>query len=313
MRMKSCSRRHIPTSGSITKVSTTAQSSSEITLESVVDAAASDQGAKPAYFQHFKQADALTFGEGVICEIWELDAPLDAACLSEWAKRFRQNYCPDSDLDILCEGTGKSRAEYLLDLVFPDKSAPPGPAVRSGDFAELLVSDYVEFVLGYWVPRGKYAEKGSRDESVKGVDIVGFQCLDPGQPKPTDEMLAFEAKAQLSGGKYNDRLQVAVNDSGKDYLRAGETLAAMKRRMHVAGEQASMSVVQRFQNAVDRPYRLLSGAAAILSDAAFDKDGLKKTSIAEHNNAGNLKLIVIKGKDLMTLAHALYQRAADEA
>ncbi len=255
----------------------------------------------------------MTLAAGATCEIWELDVPSDAACLSEWASRFRQTYCPDTDLDILREGTGKSRAEYLLELVFPDKTVAPGPAVRAGDFAELLVSDFVEFMLGYWVPRGKYAEKGSRDESVKGVDIVGFKCPSAEQPKPTDEMLTFEAKAQLSGGKYKDRLQVAVNDSGKDYLRAGETLAAMKRRMHLADQQASMMVVQRFQNAVDRPYRLLSGAAAILSDAAFDTDGINGTTFAGHNNAGNLRLIAVKGKDLMTLAHALYQRAADEA
>jgi hypothetical protein len=37
------------------------------------------------------------------------------------------------------------------------------------------------------------------------------------------------------------------------------------------------------------------------------------TTTAEHNNVGNLILIAIKGKDLMTLAHGLYQRAADEA
>jgi len=177
----------------------------------------------------------------------------------------------------------------------------------------LLVSDYVEFMLGYWVPRGKYAEKGVRNESVKGVDIIGFQCPDPVHPRPTDEMLAFEAKAQLGGGKYTGRLQVAVDDSGKDYLRAAETLAAMKRRMHIAGDQESMLVVQRFQNPVDRPYRFLSGAAAILSDAAFDIDGIKGTNVAGHSNSGNLRLIAIKGRDLMALAHALYQRAADEA
>jgi hypothetical protein len=287
-----------------------------ISIGAVTDAnksAAMKQDAKPGYLQHLKQAESLTLGAGGKCEVWELDVPTDAACLGEWAKNFRQTYCPDDDIDVLREGTGKSRAEYLLELVFPDKSAAPGPAVRAGDFAELLVSDYVEFILDYWVPRGKYAEKGSRDESVKGVDIVGFKCPDAGQPKPTDEMLAFEAKAQLAGGKYNDRLQTAVNDSGKDYLRAGETLAAMKRRMHLAGEQASMLVVQRFQNAVDRPYRLLSGAAAVLSDAAFDTDGIKSTSITDHNNAGSLRLIAVKGNDLMKLAHALYQRAADEA
>lgn len=269
--------------------------------------------ALPEYSHHLKQNESLMLSGGGICEVWELAVPTGAPYLGEWASRFRQTYCPDSDIDILRAGTGKSRAEFLLEQIFPDKSVPPGPGVRSGDFAELLVADYVEFILGYWVPRGKYAEKGSRNESVKGVDIVGFKCPDARQPRPTDEMLTFEAKAQLADGKYKDRLQDAVNDSGKDYLRAGETLAAMKRRMHVAGAHASMIVVQRFQDAVDRPYRLLSGAAAILSAEAFDTDGIKGTTITGHNNAGHLKLIVIKGKDLMTLAHALYQRAADEA
>lgn len=292
---------------------TSAQSPPDEAVATVTEAVAAHQFPKPAYFQHLKQAKALTLSAGGKCDVWELDVPADAACLSEWANRFRQTYCRDSDIDTLRAGTGKSRAEYLLELVFPDKSTAPGPAIRAGDFAELLVADYVEFILGYRVPRGKYAEKGSRNESVKGVDIVGFKCPVIGRPQSTDEMLTFEAKAQLGGGKYKGRLQDAVDDSGKDYLRAGETLAAMKRRMHVAGEHASMLVVQRFQDAVDRPYRLLSGAAAILSDAAFDADGIKETTIARHNNAGNLKLIVIKGKGLMTLAHAIYKRAADEA
>jgi hypothetical protein len=267
----------------------------------------------PEYIQDLNQDGTLNLDGGGTCEVWQLAVPKDATYLSEWASRFRQTYCSDSDIDILREGTGKSRAEYLLDLVFPDKSAPPGPGVRSGDFAELLVSDYVEFILGYWVPRDKYAEKGSRNESVKGVDIVGFKCPDARQPKVTDEMLTFEAKAQLGDGKYKGRLQDAVEDSGKDYFRAAETLAAMKRRMHIAGERVSMLVVERFQNPVDRPYRHISGAAAILSESAFDADGIKSTTISAHNNSGSLILVVVKGEDLMTLAHELYQRAADEA
>lgn len=267
----------------------------------------------PSYLQQLKKLDTLSLNTGETCEVWELAVPEDEACLSEWALKFRQTYCPDRDLNILCEGTGKSRAEYLLDLVFPDKTVRPGPGIRAGDFAELLVADFVEFMLGYLVPRSKYAEKGSRNESVKGVDIVGFKLSDAQRPAPSDEMLTFEVKAQLSGGKYTERLQVAVNDSGKDYLRASETLAAMKRRMHIAGDTESMLVVQRFQNAADRPYQLLSGAAAILSADAFDAEGIRKTTVADHNNAVNLKLVVVKGEDLMALAHALYQRAADEA
>lgn len=267
----------------------------------------------PAYLRHLTAVEDLTLTTGERCEVWELEVPSEGACLSEWASRFRQNYCPDSQLDLLRDGTGKSRAQYLLDLVFPDRSTPPGPAVRSGDFAELLIADFVEFLQGYWVPRSKYAEKGSRNESVKGVDIVGFKCRDAAQADPSDEMLTFEVKAQLGGGKYDERLQVAVKDSGKDYLRAGETLAAMKRRMLIAGEGGGVQVVQRFQSPADRPYKLISGAAAVLSDDAFDAEKLQTTSVAEHNNAENLKLVVVRGRGLMALAHALYQRAADEA
>lgn len=36
------------------------------------------------------------------------------------------------------------------------------------------------------------------------------------------------------------------------------------------------------------------------------------TKVTGHQNASNLELIVIRGKDLMSLVHALYQLAADE-
>lgn len=268
---------------------------------------------KPSYFKYLKQAAPLNLGAGVVCEVWEIDVPIDEACLKEWASRFRQNYCPDSEIDVLRDGTGLSRAQYLTQLVFPDEKVNPGPGVRSGDFAELLIADFVEFMHGYWVPRGKYAEKGSRNESVKGVDIVGFKCPDADQPKPTDEMLTFEAKAQLSGEKYKGQLQNAVNDSDKDHLRKAETLAAMKTKMLRTGQQEAMRLVQRFQNKVDRPYKEISGAAAVLSGVAYDPNGVQGTDIAQHNNKGNLRLVVVNGKDLMSLVSALYQRAADEA
>jgi len=270
-------------------------------------------GAQPTYLRHLTQVNELTLATGETCQVWELEVPNDDACLSEWASRFRRCYCPDSQLDLLREGTGKTRAEYLLELVFPDQSKAPGPGVRSGDFAELLIADFVEFLLGYWVPRDKYAEKGSRNESVKGVDIVGFKWRHEDQHHPDDEMLTFEVKAQLRGGKYDERLQVAVDDSAKDYLRAGETLAAMKRRLLNNGDRSAVKFVQRFQNAADRPYLLLSGAAAVLSDDAFDAAGLSATSTAKHNNAKSLRLMVVRGEGLMDLAHALYQRAAREA
>jgi hypothetical protein len=69
--------------------------------------------------------------DGVSIAVYELVvADSDAAALSAWAKRFREHYCLDSRIDKLRSGTKKSRAEYLRDMVFPDKADDFGPATR---------------------------------------------------------------------------------------------------------------------------------------------------------------------------------------
>ena len=138
-----------------------------------------------------KSAESLTTSDGRAIDVWGLTVPSSASYVSDWASAFRQHYCSDSEIDSLRAGTSLSRAEYLTNLVFPDQSVAPGPGIRAGDFAELLVSDYVEYLLGYWVPRGKYADKASRDESAKGVDILGFQMATPPTPEPADILLSF--------------------------------------------------------------------------------------------------------------------------
>ena len=256
----------------------------------------------------------LTTVEGKKIDVWELKAPLTGTDLSAWAARFRQNYCSDQDIDTLREGTGLSRAKYLNDLVFPDQHNAPGPGIRAGDFAELLISDYVEFCLGYWVNRGKYSEKMSRDESVKGVDILGFRQTASPASHPTDTLVAFEVKAQLSQGKYNGRLQTAIDDSAKDYLRRATTLNAMKRRLLTQSKGDEALIIQRFQNYSDHPYLYRSGVAAVLSENAYDESLLQSSTFTDkHTNVDALELVVIRGKDLMTMVHALYETAANEA
>jgi hypothetical protein len=256
----------------------------------------------------------ITTSDGAEVEVWELQAALDEETLAEWAHAFRQHYCADAELDQLCAGTGLSRKDYLRELVFPDSSLAPGPSIRAGDFAELLIADYVEHVLGYWVPRGKYASKAVRNESVKGVDIVGFKWVDPAGTSPDDLLLAFEVKAQLTDSKYSGRLQVAIDDSAKDMLRRAETLNAIKQRLLRSKDTADADRVQRFQNMADSPYQYRSGAAAVLSIQAFDANTIASaTTVATHPNRNTLQLLVVRGVYLMRLAHALYEAAADAA
>jgi hypothetical protein len=207
-----------------------------------------------------------------------------------------------------------SRARFLREIVFPDSLAKPGPSIRAGDFAEILIADYVEYVLDFWVPRGKYSEKASRNESVKGIDIVGFRVISASGNSPQDVLIAFEAKAHLSATPYVKRLQDALDASSEDYLRRATTLHAIKRRLLRDGRPDAAQVIERFQNLADRPYIYRSGAAAVVSDEAFDSTLIQSTTmVSGHSDPTNLELMVVRGADLMRLVHSLYDIAADEA
>ena len=166
--------------------------------------------------------------------------------------------------------------------------------------------------MSYWVPRFRYDEKTVRNESTKGVDILGFKFVSD-EESLDDTLSVFEAKAKLTGNP-NNRLQDAVDDSVKDFfVRKAESLNALKRRFIRSGNRAYAIKIKRFQNKADHPYNEISGAAAILSKTAFDPKILSKTDTSKHPNNGSLKLIVIKGQNLMKLVHELFRRAADEA
>jgi Cap4 SAVED domain len=256
----------------------------------------------------------LTTVEGHEVEVWELKHTDDSAVLSAWAKHFRAHYCDDDMLDKLVQGTGMSRGEYLADMKFPDKNNAPGPSIRAGDFAEIVVADYIEYKLGYWCPRQlRYDNKWQRNESTKGCDVIGFYFVTDKGSDPNDELFVFESKARLSGSNAVNRLQDAVDDSAKDLLREAMTLNALKQRYLERGEHTPADKIERFQDIVDRPFKRLNGAAAVLEDHLFDEELTKETTVSTHFNSAYLKLIIVKGKTLMALVHALYERAANKA
>jgi len=250
---------------------------------------------------------------GRAIEIWAFDPQEDEAILSEWARYFRQHYISDDDLPMMVDGTGMDHAEYLRTIKFPDKLQTPGPSLRSGDFGEILVADYMEFILGYWSPRTlRYQDRWNRNDSTKGCDVIGFKFASDQPYHRNDELFIFESKSGMSRTSAN-RLQDAIDDSVKDKVREAMTLNALKQRMLVRGEMDQAERVKRFQNQAARPFRRINGAAAILDDAVFAETDLAASDASAHPNADHLRLIVIKGPSLMTLVHALYERAADEA
>lgn len=175
------------------------------------------------------------------------------------------------------------------------------------------MADYLEFILKYWVPRSRYADKTVRNESTKGCDVLGFTIIKDGEDSADDTLAMFEAKAQFSGNGRKVRLQDAIDGSSKDQVRRGESLNAVKQRLRDRQHPEDAKRIERFQNPEDRPYRELYGAAGLFSTPLFDPDSVGLTSANGHPNAENLILLVIHGDQMMNLVHDLYRRAADEA
>lgn len=232
----------------------------------------------------------------------------DQSIMSAWAKHFRNHYCADIQIDLL-KAPGQSRADYLLSMKFPSETTAPGPSIRAGDFAEILVADYLTYLHHYIVPRTRYDRKGVPNESTKGSDVLAFKQVD-GSPSD-DELLVYEVKAKLSAGA-KSMLQEAINHSEKDHLRLAESLNGIKQRMIDRNELTSVVLINRFQDSVNQPYKLRFGAAAVCSDNAYDENILADADTTQHPYSQDLELLAIQGSELMALAHALYERAAYE-
>lgn len=248
--------------------------------------------------------------EGVPVKIFELSLTDEEDILNEWARHLREHYCADSEIDILRQGYGISRRDYLETIKFPDSKTKPGPSIRSGDFTEILVADYVQYVLNYYVPRTRYDTKTNRNSSTMGSDLLGYRVN--GTPVSSDEIIIFEVKSSASATKPGEKakLQDAVDHSDKDVIRLAESLNASVQRLLSRGDLSGVKKVQRFQNSTDTPYRTTYAAAAVQSKVSHSEDLIKAVSTINHS-APNVELLVVYCDNLMHFIHQMYRRACE--
>ncbi len=266
--------------------------------------------------------ERLKTADGKEVQIFEFRHEKNDALLSMWAKHFRNHYCLDSEIDFL-RGR-RPRSDYLTTIKFPCQTSRLGPGIRAGDFGEILVSDYLQWLLGHWVPRIRWSSKVVRDESPKGSDVIGFHFQKDGVASADDALFVFESKTKFSASRVN-RLQDAINDSAKDHIRIDESLNFIKQKLFERKEIEQAQKIERFQSPVDMTYKETYGAAAIVSDEFFDSDEFaaadctkvpkssKSEELLPHPKIDSLVLLIIRGGGMMDLVHDLYRRAADEA
>lgn len=258
---------------------------------------------------------------GKIVEVYRFSYDqTDNQIMSEWATYFRNHYCKDKDISFLKSNKKQSNGDFLLEMKFPDRAyidgignTRKGPATRAGDFTEIMVADYLEFMCSYKIlSRIRYDRKNVKNQSSMGSDVVGFKLVDI-NPTLRDELVVYEVKAHLSDRKPENLLDVAIKDSIKDEYRVGEALFAARERAYYDRNTEIFDIVDRFQNFSDFPYTVISGASAVFTTKSYDDQFLSLIDVNEHPNRDNLKLLVIYADDFMKLTHLLYERAADEA
>jgi len=264
---------------------------------------------KPPYLNWLIHEQHVTTSEGKKINVFELEIQNDETILKSWAKHLREHYCADSEIDLLRAGFGLEKNEYLKTIKFPDERIGLGPAVRSGDFTEILVADYVQYVLDYVVPRTRYDRKVNKNSSTMGSDLIGYKCGK--KISNNDELIVFEVKARASDTPASEnKLQKAVDDSNKDVVRLGETLNAVAQRLIDRRNFEEAKQVQRFQNSSDYPYQRTYAAAAVHSNISYSEALLKTVSTLKHVDP-DLSLIVIHCDKLMDFIHKMYSRACE--
>ena len=225
--------------------------------------------------------------------------------LREWATHLRRHYSSDEDLERFSTSMGMSRSDYLRDIKLPNNTNL-GPSIRSGDFSEILVADYIQFLMNYDVPRTRYDRKAIPNSSTQGTDILGFKFSENGTSS-NDELITCEVKGSLRTA--SNTLQKAIEDSKKDFeTRLPIALNATLQRLKDRGETESIRTVERFMNKTSIPYKQITGAFLVCSNSCWADDMVTQSDSSDHPNPHTI-FLAFRGVDLMDLTNRLYETA----
>lgn len=236
---------------------------------------------------------------------------LDEDMMDEWARGFKRNYITEENEEELYKGTGLTKEKYLEKNVFPNNETSLGKSLMAGEFGELLVYDYFNFVLKYYTSRTRYLEKTVPNEAIKGTDVICYKIKNIQRPSEDDKLAVAEVKTHSrEKGKCINTINKAIEDSIKDNERIAESLNAEKRRLRDRKRFDEAKIVERFQNKTDNPYILDFFAVVVLESKVYSENiviDFINNYIPKNNMPINM--LVIHSEKLSLLIKELYGRA----
>lgn len=261
----------------------------------------------------FDKSIPTSSGEEI--QVYKLNRELlDNNSLNNWALGLRDNYVEEILLESLVQGTGLTQKEFLEKNIFPNHQNKLGASTMSGEFGEILVYDYINFVLKHYITRTRYLEKVNPDMPVSGSDVIGYKVKNINKPSKSDHLIVAEVKTRSSKvGNKNRSCEKTVKDaiehSIKDRVRIGESLNAEKRRLLNRSRNDEAKIVERFQNKTDNPFTLDFFAVAVLDSELYSDQVVLDVVNSQHENIKSTNILIIHSKELKLFLRDLYRRA----
>lgn len=256
---------------------------------------------KPCCIDWLVREDNVSIDDADV-KCFRIEGSIDENALKKWALHIRRHYLRDDELKSYVEFFGIDAADHLRKDKIPDV-----PQIRGGDFAEIIISDLVQFVEGYEVPRYKQYGREDKNSSGHGTDVIAYKLDNPKKPLISDELLAIEVKSRSSSADLKGAIVEAAGDSLKDRSRTAMTLAYYAERSLRAGDTRTSSEMKRFLHASEHPFQeaYAIGAVVGIKDAERHLQGKNAAELLINNKES---VFIVHRAHLMELIHEVYNR-----
>jgi hypothetical protein len=130
---------------------------------------------------------------------------------------------------------------YPKALAYVRNKLPTSKRVRSGDFGEILASEYIDQCTDYTVPIKKLRWKDDRSVAMRGNDVIAIRC-----EKNRWYLLKVESKsrASLSAAAVTEAAEGLAKNSGRPNP---SSLAFISARLREQGKDAEAAVFEELQ------------------------------------------------------------------
>lgn len=255
---------------------------------------------RPQYINRcIKNPATFKLNSGEIVTVYSINTLNDDE-LNEWAKHILAHYISQQGIIEGAKANKITPEKYVEDMVLPQVSTQKKDV--SGNFGEIVFCDFIEFVLGYTVPRYKLFGNPPGNPT-QGIDIVAYKK--DSVHSFNDVVLYSEVKAVLSKSNF-PKLQAAIDDiskrKDKDFSLALDTA---RRKLNSLGNKEEATEITRFQDS-ERPCKRIKAAGLITVAVSCINDAFLGINVKKGEN---IETHVIYANDLWNLAKDLWRRA----